>query len=92
MSARAYRYGFVDVDVDVDLDVDAALAGWMHRVRADLAGCYENPVGCLVRLRWLVACCRYVGRPSAMVTTGLFGDDLFEMTILDGTRPGRRRL
>jgi hypothetical protein len=35
--ARAIRYGFVDVDVDVD--VHAALAGWMHRVCADLAGC-----------------------------------------------------
>ena len=35
-----YRYGFVDVDVDVH----AALAGWMHRVCSDLAGCYENPV------------------------------------------------
>jgi len=42
VSARAYRYGFVDVDVDVD--AFAALAGWMHRVRADLAGCYETTI------------------------------------------------
>ena len=27
-----------------------ALAGWMHRVCADLAGCYENPVRYPVRL------------------------------------------
>jgi hypothetical protein len=26
------------------VDVYAVLAGWMHRVCADLAGCYENPV------------------------------------------------
>ena len=64
----------------------------MHRVRADLAGCNENSVCWMLRLRWLVACCGYVGRPSPMVTTGLFGDDLFEMTILDGARSGRRRL
>ncbi len=38
MSARAYRYGFVDVDVDVN----DALAGCMYRVCAQLAGCYEN--------------------------------------------------
>ena len=56
MYARAIRYGFVDVDVDVEVDVDvdvdvhAALAGWMHRVCADLAGCWETSVLCLVRL------------------------------------------
>jgi hypothetical protein len=71
VSARAYRYGLLDVDVDVDVDVDAALAGWMHRVRADLAGCNENSDYWMLRLRWLVACCGYVGRPSPMVTTGL---------------------
>lgn len=32
------------------VDVDAALAGWRNRVRADLTGCYENPVWCRVRL------------------------------------------
>ena len=37
------------------VDAYAALAGWMYRVRADLAGCYEIPVWCLVRLGWLVA-------------------------------------
>ena len=31
-------------------DANAALAGWMHYVCADLAGCYENPVWCSVRL------------------------------------------
>ena len=33
-----------------DVDVNATLAGWMHRVCADLAGCYEIPVWCSVRL------------------------------------------
>ncbi len=59
MSARYSRYGLVDVDVDVDVDVNAdahaALAGWMHRVCAELAGCYENPVWCRVRLGWFVS-------------------------------------
>ena len=36
------------------IDVNAPLAGWMHRPCADLAGCYGNPVWCLVRLRWFV--------------------------------------
>ena len=53
MSARAFRYGFVDVDVDVD--VNDALAGWMYRVCAELAGCYENFVRCWGRLGWFVA-------------------------------------
>ena len=48
-SARAYRNGFVDVDAN------AALAGWMHRVCADLAGCYEHSVLSMVRLGWCVA-------------------------------------
>ncbi len=30
-------------------DVHAALGGRMHRVRADLAGCYKTTVLCLVR-------------------------------------------
>jgi hypothetical protein len=37
------------------IDVNNALAGWMHRMCADLAGCYENSVWCSVRLRWSVA-------------------------------------
>ena len=53
MSARTYRYGFVDVDVDVD--VNDALAGRMYRVCAELAGCYENPVSWSVRLGWFVS-------------------------------------
>ena len=36
-------------------DVYAPLAGWMHRVCADLAGCYANSGMCRVRLRWFVA-------------------------------------
>ena len=31
------------------------LAGWMHRVCADLAGCYETSVLSMVRLGWCVA-------------------------------------
>ena len=42
------------VDVDVDVDVYTALAGWMHRVCADLAGCYETSDCWMVRLRWFV--------------------------------------
>mgnify|MGYP006205916233 CR=1 FL=1 len=49
VSACAFRHGLVTIDVY------AALAGWMHRVCADLAGCYENPVWYSVRLRLLVA-------------------------------------
>ena len=33
------------------VDAYAALAGWMYRVRADLAGCHENSDWCPVRLR-----------------------------------------
>ena len=36
------------------VDAYAALAGWMHRVCAELAGCHENPVCWMLRLRWLV--------------------------------------
>jgi hypothetical protein len=83
---------FVDVDFDVDVDANAALAGWMHCVRADLAGCYENPVWCLVRLRWFVTECGLVGRPSPTVTTGSFCNELLVLTIDDGARPGNRRM
>ena len=37
------------------VDGNAALAGWMHRVRADLAGCYETSDCWMVRLGWFVA-------------------------------------
>jgi hypothetical protein len=37
------------------VDVNAALAGWMHRVCADLAGCYENSVWYWLRLGLFVA-------------------------------------
>ena len=37
------------------VDAYAALAGWMHRVCADLAGCYETSVLSMVRLGWCVA-------------------------------------
>ncbi len=92
MSARAYRNAFVDVDVDADVDAHTALAGWMHRVCADLAGCYENPVCRLVRLRLFVALSGHVGRPSPMVTMWLFGIDLLILTIDDGARPGSRQM
>ena len=36
-------------------DVYAPLAGWMHRVCADLAGSYKNSVWYWVRLRLYVA-------------------------------------
>ncbi len=32
------------------VDANAALAGWMYRVCADLAGCYETSVLSMVRL------------------------------------------
>jgi hypothetical protein len=73
-------------------DVHAALAGWLHRVCADLAGCWETSVLCLVRLRWLVALPGHVGRPSPMVIMGLCGIDLLILTIVDGARPGSRRM
>ena len=74
------------------VDAYAALAGWMHRVCADLAGCYEIPVWSLVRLRWFVALPGHVGRPSPMVTTGLFRIDFLILTIVNGARPGRCRM
>ena len=74
------------------VDAYAALAGWMHRVCADLAGCYEIPVWCLVRLCWFVALPVHVGRPSPMVTTGLFRIDFLILTIVNGARPGRCRM
>jgi hypothetical protein len=37
------------------LDAYAALAGWMHRVRAELAGCYETSNCWMLLLRWFVA-------------------------------------
>ena len=74
------------------VDAHAALAGWMHRVCADLAGCYETSVWCLVRLGWFVAQPGHVGRPSPMVTTAPRGIDLLVMTIDDGARPGSRRM
>ncbi len=37
------------------VDAYPPLAGWMHRVCADLAGWDENPVWFSVRLRWSVA-------------------------------------
>ena len=73
-------------------DVHAALAGWMQDVRADRAGCYGNSVWYLVRLWWFVALPGHVGRPSPMVTTGLCGIDLLILTIVDGARPGSRRM
>ncbi len=36
------------------LDAYAALAGWMHRVCAELAGCYETSDYWMLRLRWFV--------------------------------------
>ncbi|MFN7829719.1 MAG: hypothetical protein ACK5NX_00805, partial [Armatimonadota bacterium] len=36
------------------VDVNAALAGWMHRGCADLAGCYETSDYWMVRLGWFV--------------------------------------
>jgi hypothetical protein len=37
------------------IDVYTPLGRWMHRVCADLAGCYENSGLYLVRLGWFVA-------------------------------------
>ena len=39
----------------LNIDVYPPLAGWMHRVCADLAGWDENSVWFSVRLRWSVA-------------------------------------
>jgi len=64
----------------------------MYRVCADLAGCYEIPVCCLVRLLWFVALPGHVGRPSPMVTTGLCRIDFLILTIVNGARPGSRRM
>jgi hypothetical protein len=64
----------------------------MHRVCTDLAGCYEIPVCCLVRLCWFVALPVHVGRPSPMVTTGLSRIDFLNLTIVNGARPGSRRM
>ncbi len=50
----AMHLGFIVV-VLLFVDVYYALAGWMHRVCADLAGCYENPVLHSVRLGWSFA-------------------------------------
>ena len=55
-------------------DANAALAGWMHRVCADLAGCYETSVLPMVRLCWFVALPVPVGRPSPMVTMTFLGE------------------
>ena len=68
------------------------LPGGMHRVCADLAICYEIPVWCLVRLCWFVALPGHVGRPSPMVTTGLSRIDFLNLTIVNGARPGSRRM
>ena len=73
-------------------DVHAALAGWMHRVCADLAGCWETSVLCLVRLGSAVTLAGYVGRPYPMVTMGLCGIDWLILTIVDGARPDSRRM
>ena len=78
--------------IDTIADVHAALAGWMHRVCADLAGCYEIPIWCSVRLCLFVALRGHVGRPSPMVTTGLCRIDFLVLTIVNGARPGSRRL
>ena len=78
--------------IDTFADVNAALAGWMHRVCADLAGCYGNSVWCSVRLCLFVALRGHVGRPSPMVTKGLCGIDLLILTIDDGARPASRRM
>ena len=64
----------------------------MHRVCADLAGCYETSVLSMVRLCLFIALPGPVGRPSPMVTTALRGIDLFILTIDDGARPGSRRM
>ena len=74
------------------VDAYAALAGWMHRVCADLAGCYENPVRYPVRLGWFVVLPVHVGRPYPMVTTGLSRIDFLNLTIVNGARPGSRRM
>ena len=47
------KMGFI-VAVLLFIDVKTALAGWMHRVCADLAGCYENSVWYWLRLGWFV--------------------------------------
>jgi hypothetical protein len=49
MSARAFGTILPLIDIDV------ALAGWMHRVCADLAGCYETSDCWMLRLGWSVA-------------------------------------
>jgi hypothetical protein len=54
------------------IDVNPPLAGWMHRMCADLAGWDENSVWFSVRLGWFHALSGPVGRPSPMVTTGCF--------------------
>jgi hypothetical protein len=42
-AGRCVRPARIDTVLPI-VDVHAALARWMHRVCADLAGCYENPV------------------------------------------------
>ena len=52
----------------------------------------RNPVDLSVRLGLAVPSGGQVGRPSPMVTTGLFRDDMLVLTIVDGARPVSRRM
>jgi hypothetical protein len=52
----------------------------------------RNPVDGSVRLGFPVSSGGQVGRPSPMVTIGLFRDDMLVLTIVDGARPASRRM
>jgi hypothetical protein len=68
-----------------------ALARWMHRVCAEVAGCYAKFANLLVRLGISVTISGCVGRPSPMADISIrFA--VLELAIVDGTRPDSRQM
>ena len=72
-------------------DLAVALARRMHRVCAEVAGCYAKSANLPVRLGSSVTISGCVGRPSPMADISIrFA--VVELAIVDGARPNSRRM
>jgi hypothetical protein len=93
VSARAFCWVigcWICVCVTV-ADCVNALARRMHRVCAEVAGCYAKSANLPVRLGFSVTISGCVGRPSPMADISIrFA--VLELAIVDGARPNSRRM
>ncbi len=72
-------------------DLAVALARRMHRVCAEVAGCYAKSANLPVRLGSSVTISACVGRPSPMADMSIrFA--VLELAIVDGARPDSRQM